>query len=624
MSSAIPLPGPTLLAVLGSVLLLFLLGALIFSILHRRALRREVREHLAQDLKTKREIAGGLTTLVAGLQQAQGPEITVEEGWEWIRPKASREEIGGLPQDVQVQVDEIVQMFQEGKRFRDLGARIPHGVLLVGPPGVGKTLLAHAIAREIAADSFCHIVGPRLFGPFVGLPSMRLKRLFEQARDREPCVLFFDELEVVGDSRRGTRLSGADTAIHHLLVHLMLELEAIGDRKILVIGATNRDDLLDPALLRLGRFERQIYLDLPGPQSRLEILKIHAKDKRLASDVDLKRIAFGTGFATSTSGFSGADLAEVLNEASIHAGLRRRFAVAAEDVEVAIRRLRRLLLQRSRNEREGTVSRSLARSAGREVEGMRFHDVGGMADAKEKLAMIVEFLRDPELYVSNGCRIPRGILLSGPPGVGKTLIARAVAGEAGVPFFLVSGSEFVEVYVGTAAARIRDLFRLVRRQSPAIVFIDEIDALARRRSSGDHAGNEEYSQAVNQLLVEMDGFEKNDAVVVIAATNRSDVLDEALLRPGRFDDQVEVGLPDEEARDAIFKIHLGKTHALSEPELEDLVAKTARNSGAEIEGLVNAARIHAVRTRRDPVVRKVDFDLAQKAGSRSRSVMLHP
>nr|QKY15022.1 ATP-dependent zinc metalloprotease (FTSH) [Polytomella parva] len=229
--------------------------------------------------------------------------------------------------------------------------------------------------------------------------------------------------------------------------------------------------------------------------------------------------------------------------------------------------------------------------------GVTFADVAGVEEAKSDLEEIVEFLKRPDRFTAVGARIPRGCLLNGPPGTGKTLLARAVAGEAGVPFFFASGSEFVEMFVGVGASRVRDLFKRAKEHAPCLVFIDEIDAVGRSRGAGLGGGNDEREQTLNQLLTEMDGFEGNSGVIVLAATNRSDVLDPALTRPGRFDRQVTVDLPDRRERLAILKVHARTRKLSADVNLEDLARRTPGFSGADLANLLNEAAILAGRRR---------------------------
>ena len=224
-----------------------------------------------------------------------------------------------------------------------------------------------------------------------------------------------------------------------------------------------------------------------------------------------------------------------------------------------------------------------------------FQDVAGADEEKEELQEIVEFLRSPQRYLSLGARIPKGVLLVGPPGTGKTLLAKAVAGEAGVSFLSISGSDFVELYVGIGASRVRDLFEQAKKQSPAIVFIDEIDAVGRQRGTGLGGGHDEREQTLNQLLVEMDGFSINQGVIVLAATNRADVLDPALLRPGRFDRQVYVGLPDIRGREEILQVHVKNKPLSEEVDLKTIAQGTPGFTGADLENLVNEAALLAAR-----------------------------
>ncbi len=233
-----------------------------------------------------------------------------------------------------------------------------------------------------------------------------------------------------------------------------------------------------------------------------------------------------------------------------------------------------------------------------------FKDVAGLVEEKEELQEVVDFLRDHKRYTDNGARIPKGVLLVGPPGTGKTLMARAVAGEAGVPFFSISGSDFLELYVGVGASRVRDLFETAKRSAPAIIFIDEIDAVGRQRGAGLGGGHDEREQTLNQMLVEMDGFAANEGVIVMAATNRADILDPALLRPGRFDRQIMVGYPDVRGREEILKVHARNKHFAKDVSLKTLARRTPYFTGADLENILNEAAILCTRNKRHEITQQ--------------------
>lgn len=242
-----------------------------------------------------------------------------------------------------------------------------------------------------------------------------------------------------------------------------------------------------------------------------------------------------------------------------------------------------------------SFGKSRARLYGNEKDKVTFANVAGQNEAKQDLEEVVEFLKFPKKFASVGAKIPKGVLLVGPPGTGKTLLSRAVAGEANVPFFSISGSEFVEMFVGVGASRVRDLFAKAKKNAPCIIFIDEIDAVGRRRGSGMGGGHDEREQTLNQILVEMDGFEQGQNVIVLAATNRADVLDPALLRPGRFDRRVNIDLPDRQDRQSILKVHFEKKPLAKDVDLDALAAKSAGSSGADLANIANESAIIAAR-----------------------------
>ncbi|MGH9226051.1 MAG: AAA family ATPase, partial [Acidimicrobiales bacterium] len=374
-----------------------------------------------------------------------------------------------------------------------------------------------------------------------------------------------------------------------------------------------RPDVLDPALLRPGRFDRAVGLERPDERARLDVLRLHAAGKRLADGVDLE------GVARRAIGLTGADLASVINEAALLAGRDGKPAVTQQEVD---RALQRILEAPERQRRLALKGRSIGRRTVSE-ERVTFDDVAGVDDAVDELAEIKEYLADPDRFAEMGAQIPRGILLSGPPGCGKTLLARAVAGEANAAFFSVAASEFTERLVGVGAARVRDLFAEARAVAPAIVFIDEIDAVgsARRAAGG---GTEEQEQTLNQLLIELDGFEPRTGILVVGATNRPDLLDPALRRPGRFDRHVAVSLPDRAGRRAVLELHARGKRLGADVDLAVVAGLTRGYSGADLANVLNEAALLATRKGLDHVPMAVVDEAIDRAmlGVGSRAVVL--
>lgn len=474
---------------------------------------------------------------------------------------------------------DVIDFLKNPEKFKDLGARIPKGILLSGSPGNGKTLLARAVAGE-ANCSFISISGSDFIEVFVGVGAARIRDLFGQARKTTPCILFIDEIDAIGRSR-GSGFGGGHDEREQTLNQLLTEMDGFDqyEKPLVVIAATNMPEVLDKALLRPGRFDRVVYVPYPDFESRLELLKIHTKVKPLSSNVNLEEIA------SLTQGLSGADMENLVNLAALRASKDNNKSISKENFEDAYKDLTKskIDIQISSVEQAKEFLPSQVKT--------KFNDVAGLDDAKDDLKEIVDFLKNPLKYTNMGARIPKGVLMSGDPGNGKTLLARAVAGEAGVPFFYASGSQFIQKYVGVGAERVRELFSQARKHAPAIVFIDEIDSLSKRSEDG----NSENDQTMNQLLTEMDGFVTGDfPIIVLAATNMIDKIDPALKRAGRFDRQIKIPYPNLKSRIEILNVHSKGKKFDSSVDIETIAKSTSGFSGASLEGLLNEAAILAV------------------------------
>jgi len=488
---------------------------------------------------------------------------------------------------------EVKDFLSDPGRFSAVGAQVPKGILLFGPPGCGKTLLARAVAGESGA-SFFSISGSDFVEVFVGVGAARVRDLFREAREHAPAIVFIDELDSVG-RRRGGRAgeaAGGQGEQEQALNQILAEMDGFSPLEgILVIGATNRPDILDPALLRPGRFDRTIALERPDEASRLAILTRHAAGKPIDPAADLAAVA------RRAVGLSGADLASVTNEAALLAARSGSSTITQAELDLA---LERILEAPERQRRLSQRARGFARAGGGGPDKVGFGDVGGADEAIAELQEVRDYLAEPDRYAAMGARPPKGFLLVGPPGCGKTLLARAVAAESNAAFFSVAATEFVEVFVGEGAGRVRDLFAEARAAAPSIVFIDELDAVGARRSGSAHGGRE-HDQTLNQILVELDGFDARAGVTVLAATNRPDILDPALIRPGRFDRRVHLDLPDRAARRDILALHARNLPLTAAVELGEIAAMTQGYSGAELANLLNEATLLATRAHRDEV-----------------------
>jgi len=485
------------------------------------------------------------------------------------------------------ELKEIRDFLADPGRFAEVGAIVPKGVLLYGPPGCGKTLLARAVAGEAGA-AFYSISGSDFVEVYVGVGAARVRDLFREARENAPAIIFIDELDSVGRRRgAGSAGGGGRDEQEQALNQILAEMDGFSALQgIIVMGATNRPDILDPALLRPGRFDRTIGLERPDEQGRLAILAVHARQKPLDAGVDLAQIA------KRAIGLSGADLAGVMNEAALLAARAGAPATSQHHLETA---LQRILEAPETQRRLSMRERSFGRSTGGQ-ERVTFADVAGIEEALEELGEVKEYLAEPERFIDVGARPPRGFLLIGPPGCGKTLLARAVAGEANAAFFSVAATELVEIFSGEGAGRVRDLFAEAKTAAPSVVFLDELDAVGSRRGASVD-GNREREQTLNQILIELDGFQPRSGVTVMAATNRPEILDEALVRPGRFDRTVTLGLPDRAGRRSILDVHARGKRLQPSLDLDTVAALTQGYSGADLANVMNEAALLTARHR---------------------------
>ena len=511
--------------------------------------------------------------------------------------RISYEDIGGLS-DQLGKVREIIELpLKHPELFERLGIRPPKGVLLYGPPGTGKTLIARAVANESGANFFS-INGPEIMSKYYGQSEQKLREIFTEAENKEPSIIFIDEIDSIAPKREEVQGEVERRVVAQLLT-LMDGLKERGH--VIVIGATNRIDAVDPALRRPGRFDREINIGVPDKKGRREILNIHSRTMPLGMDEERKS-KFLDEIADMTYGFVGADLAALSRESAMNA-LRRYLPEIDLDKPIPTEILEKMAVTEDDFlEALKSIEPSSLREVTVEIPNVHWDDIGGLDDVKRELRESVELpLQKPEIFKNLGIRAPKGFLLYGPPGVGKTLLAKAVANESNANFISVKGPEVLSKWVGESEKAVREIFKKAKQVAPTIVFLDEIDSIAPRRGSTGDSGVTE--RIVNQLLTSMDGIEVLQGVVVVGASNRPDILDSALLRAGRFDKMIYIPPPDAEGRLKILKVHTKNMPLASDVDLKKLANIGEGYVGADLENLVREAGMIAYR--KDPNATKV-------------------
>jgi transitional endoplasmic reticulum ATPase len=521
---------------------------------------------------------------------------------EEVGARISYEDIGGLHEEI-LKVREMIELpLKHPELFDRLGIDPPKGVLLHGPPGTGKTLIAKAVANESGAN-FYTINGPEIMSKFYGQSEENLRKIFQEAEKNAPSIIFIDEIDAIAPKRSEVHGEVERRVVSQMLT-LMDGLKGRG--KLIVIGATNLPDILDPALRRPGRFDREIIIAAPDREGRKEILQIHTRGMPLTKDTKLEDLA------EYTYGYVGADLAALAREAAMNA-LRRYLPEIDLEKPIPVEILEKMevTIEDFKNAHRG-IEPSAMREFLVEIPKINWSDVGDLQTAKQQLQEAVEWpLTKPDVFKRLGITPPRGVLLYGPPGTGKTLLAKAVASESNANFISIKGPEVMSKWVGESEKAVRELFKKARQVAPTIVFLDELDSIAPMR--GTDTGSHVTDSVVNQLLTSIDGLESMEGVVVIGATNRPDIIDPSLLRPGRFDRLVLIHSPDEEARLEIFKIHTKNMPLEKDVDLKHLAGLSENYSGADIESLCREAAMLAIReNEKASKVTMIHFDKAME------------
>ena len=504
------------------------------------------------------------------------------------KAKVSYEDIGGLSTQIR-RIREMIELpLKYPEVFDRLGIEAPKGVFMYGPPGTGKTLTARAVANETDAY-FTNITGPEIMGKFYGESEARLRSVFEDAQKHAPAIIFIDEIDAIAPKREDM---GSEKQVERRVVaQLLALLDGLESRgHVIVIGATNIPNTIDPALRRPGRFDREISIPIPDKNGRLEILEIHTRGMPLAQDVSLQKLA------EITHGFVGADLEALAREAAMSALRKILPKIDFELSDIPYETLLKLEITMDNFfEAMKEIEPSAIREVFVEVPDVKWSDVGGLENIKQELKEAIEWpLKYPDIFRKAGTNPPKGIMLYGKPGTGKTLLAKAVANESGVNFISIKGPQLISRYVGESERGVRETFRKARHAAPTILFLDEIDSLIPRRGSSSTDAHV-TERVISQFLTEMDGIEELKGVVVLAATNRLDLVDPAILRSGRFDLLFELSLPDEEIRVEIFKIHTKNKPLAQNVDLTKLAKETDGRTGSDIEFVCRKASMFAVR-----------------------------
>ncbi|MEM0068084.1 MAG: AAA family ATPase [Saccharolobus sp.] len=520
--------------------------------------------------------------------RSQKKKIEVED------KKITWNDIGGY-EDVKKEIREYIELPLKNKDVAiKYGLRPPKGILLFGPPGCGKTLMMRALANETKLN-FIYVNISDIMSKWYGESEARLRELFNNARKNSPCILFFDEIDTIGVKRESHT---GDSVTPRLLSLMLSEIDGLhSDDGVIIVGSTNVPQLLDKALLRAGRFDKMIYLGPPDKAARKQILEIHCKGKPLANDVDFDKIA------EMTERYSGADLANLCQEAArkvaaeaIEKGVDRK--ITMNDFIELIKKYKpsitlqmiedyeKFRLDFERSVRKGEEENELE-------EKLTLDDIGGYNEIKTELREILE-LQLQHYKLLEQLKVPpiRGILLYGPPGVGKTMMAKALAKTLKVKLIPLSGAEIMYKGYEGAIAAIKEVFNRARENKPAIILLDELDAIASKRN---YKNSSEASKIVNQILTEMDGIRSLKEVVVLGTTNRLKAIDPALLRPGRFDKIIHMPLPNKEERLDILRKYIGSEEC-EKVNCKEISEQTEGYSGADLAALAREAKMRVLKS----------------------------
>lgn len=497
------------------------------------------------------------------------------------------DDIGGVRKQL-AQIRELVELpLRHPQLFKTIGVKPPKGILLYGPPGSGKTLIARAVANETGAF-FVVVNGPEIMSKLAGESESNLRKVFTEAEKNAPSIIFIDEIDSIAPKREKTQ-GEVERRIVSQLLTLMDGLKSRAH--VIVIAATNRPNSIDAALRRFGRFDREIDIGVPDETGRLEVLRIHTKNMKLDEDVQLEAIS------RDTHGYVGADLAALCTEAALQCIREKMDVIDLEDENIDAEVLNSMAVTQDHFKTAlGMSNPSALRETVVEVPNVTWEDVGGLEGVKRELQELIQYpVEHPEKFEKFGMSPSKGVLFYGPPGCGKTLLAKAIANECQANFISVKGPELLTMWFGESEANVREIFDKARGSAPCVLFFDELDSIAVQRGSsvGDAGGAGD--RVLNQLLTEMDGMNAKKTVFIIGATNRPDIIDPALLRPGRLDQLIYIPLPDEGSRLQIFKACLRKSPIAPDVDFNQLVKFTHGFSGADITEICQRACKSAIR-----------------------------
>ena len=433
------------------------------------------------------------------------------------------DDIGGCRKQM-AQIREMIELpLRHPQLFKTLGVKPPRGVLLYGPPGSGKTLIARAVANETGAFFFL-INGPEIMSKMAGEAESNLRKAFEEAEKNSPAIIFIDELDSIAPKRDKVHGEVERREVSQLLT-LMDGLKARG--QVIVIAATNRPNSIDQALRRFGRFDREIDIGVPDEIGRMEILRIHTRNMKLAEDVELQ------GIAKETHGFVGADMAQLCTESALQCIREKMDIIDVEDEKIDAAVLDAMAVTQEHFKfAMGQCNPASLRETVVEVPNVKWDDIGGLEDTKRNLQEMILFpIEHPDKFHKFGMSPSKGVLFYGPPGCGKTLLAKAVANECSANFISIKGPELLTMWFGESEANVREIFDKARSAAPCVLFFDELDSIGISRGHGAGDAGGAGDRVMNQLLTEMDGIGAKKNIFFIGATNRPEILDEALLRP---------------------------------------------------------------------------------------------